>query len=167
MRIEQLMTRPVHCCSEGDTLNTAAQMMWEHDCGAIPVTRPDGTLVGMITDRDICMAAYTRGQCLSEIPVGKVMAKQVFACSPNESIRSAERMMSDKQVRRVPVIDDGRRLVGILSTNDITRHAMTAGSQRNGNEHQVVETLAAICTPRQMTLQRRDSSAVATGPGVP
>jgi CBS domain-containing protein len=166
MRIEQLMSRPVHCCSEGDTLNTAAQMMWEHDCGAIPVIGPDGTLVGMITDRDICMAAYTRGQCLSMIPVGEAMAKQVFACSPKDSIQSAERLMSDKQVRRVPVVDEERRPVGILSTNDITRHAMTAGSQKNGVEHQVVETLAAICTPRQMTLQRRDSSAVATRSGV-
>jgi CBS domain-containing protein len=147
MRIEQLMSQPAITCRMNDTLSTAAQLMWEHDCGVMPVVGEDGHLTGILTDRDICMAAYTRGQPLHEIPASAAMSKQVFSCSPQESIDAAERLMSKMQVRRVPVVDRDSRPIGVLSLNDLARHAAATRS-RNGLDRETVETLAAICQPR-------------------
>jgi CBS domain-containing protein len=147
MRIEQLMTQPALTCTTSDMLNAAAQLMWEYDCGVVPVVGEDGRLAGILTDRDICMAAYTRGQPLHEIPVSAAMSTQVFSCSPQESIEAAERLMSRMQVRRVPVVDRQNRPLGVLSLNDLTRHAASARA-RNGVDREIVDTLAAICRPR-------------------
>jgi len=67
MKVEQIMTRIVHTCSENDTLNRAAQLMWENDCGCVPVIHGgngSGAVVGVVTDRDVCMGAYTQGRLL-------------------------------------------------------------------------------------------------------
>jgi CBS domain-containing protein len=146
MRIQEIMSKPVVTCRPEDPLNTAAQLMWEHDCGAIPVTE-DGQLVGIVTDRDICMAAYTQGKPLSEIPVAHAMATQVFSCNPEEALDAAERLMSEKQIRRVPVVNGDNRPVGILSLNDIARHGASTGRAK-GIDREVTRTLAAIGTPR-------------------
>ena len=147
MRIEQLMSQPAINCGQNDTLNTAARLMWENDCGVLPVVGDDGRLVGIVTDRDICMSAYTQGKSLHEILVSSAMAKQVFSCHPQDSVDAAEQLMSKSQIRRMPVIDDDNHPIGVLSLNDIARNA---GSARRGNgvDHEIVQTLAAICQPR-------------------
>ena len=151
MQIRKIMSTPAVTCREGDTLNRPAQLMWEHDCGAIPVTNDAGMLVGMITDRDICMAAYTQGRTLPEIPVVDAMTTQVHACSPNESVDAAEVLMRDNQVRRVPVVDDAGRPVGLLSLNDVARYTASVG-KKNGRDREFVKTVAAICRPRSWML---------------
>jgi signal-transduction protein with cAMP-binding, CBS, and nucleotidyltransferase domain len=111
---------------------------------------PDGQLVGMLTDRDICMAAHLRGQLLSDIKVEQAMAQQVYACSPGDPIGVAERIMIQYQVRRVPVADSNGRVVGLLSLIDLAREA----EQQNGRrlpqvtEAEVARTLASVCEPR-------------------
>jgi len=155
MRIEQLMSRPVQTCHPEDSLDTAARLMWDNDCGAIPVVDADDKLVGIITDRDICMAAMFQAKPLQAIPVAAVMTRQVYACEAADSIETAERMMQLRQVRRVPVLADGGRPVGILSLNDIAREAGAA--RKNGNDREVVQTLAAICEPHNHALQVRPS----------
>lgn len=147
MRIEQLMNQPAVTCRTNDTLQRAAQLMWDCDCGSIAVVDDQGILVGMITDRDICMAAYTRGALLTDMTVASTMATTVFACRAGDDIESAERLMADHQIHRVPVVDDERRPVGIISVSDVARHAASARN-RNG----VVQTLAAITTPRSRVL---------------
>ena len=84
MRIEQLMTKSPKSCQPSDTLSEAAQMMRDHDCGCLPVTAGDGSqrVVGMITDRDICMAAQFQGRPLRELRVRDAMATDVWACNP-------------------------------------------------------------------------------------
>jgi CBS domain-containing protein len=123
MQVQELMSQPVITCGPGDTLNRVAQLMWEHDCGAIPVTDEDGKVVGIITDRDVCMAAYTQGLPLQAIRVTTVIAREVFSCHPQDSVDDAERLMADKQIRRVPVLDGADRPVGLLSLNDIARES--------------------------------------------
>lgn len=147
MRIEQLMTQPAVVCRPDDTLNTAARLMWEYDCGSIPVVAEDDRLVGMVTDRDICMAAHLRGQSLHEIPVSVAMAQQVVSCFPQEFIDAAERLMSKAQVRRVPVVDDDNRPMGVLSLNDLIRHTASSHA-RDGRDRALVLTMATICQPR-------------------
>jgi CBS domain-containing protein len=153
MRVEQLMTRDLKVCRADETANRAAQLMWEADCGCIPVIATDGTgtLVGIITDRDIGMAAYTQGKPLSAIPVASAMASKVIVCHAADGITQAEALMRDNQVRRLPVLDQKERLVGVLSLNDIAREAQRqagAGRRAEVSIEGLSETIAAVCRPR-------------------
>jgi CBS domain-containing protein len=88
--------------------------MWESDCGCIPVISANGDsgLVGVVSDRDIAMAAYTQGKKLRAIPIATAMAHKVIACHASDGISQAEAMMRDNQVRRLPVLDQNEHLVG-------------------------------------------------------
>jgi CBS domain-containing protein len=157
MNIEQIMSQPVASCRERDSLHTAAQLMWEHDCGAVPVLDHEGKLIGMVTDRDICMATFTQGKAPQDICVADVMSKQVFACHPGDSLESAELLMSEKQIRRLPVVNGSREPLGMLSLNDIARYGAST-RKKNGMDHQVVQTMAAICEPRHSAIQQQPSA---------
>ena len=152
MRVEQIMSQPPFTCRPVDSLDTAARVMWENDCGVVAVVADDGRLVGIVTDRDVCMAAYTQGKPLGAIPVSSTMTREVFACHPEESVEAVERLMGDKQVRRLPVIDREGRPLGILSLNDLVR-AAASGRGRNGADREVIRTLAAVSQPRLRTIQ--------------
>jgi len=153
MNVEQLMTRDVKVCRSDDTLNRAAQLMWEFDCGCIPVigTDGDGVVLGVVTDRDIAMAAYTQGRPLSAVSVSTAMARKVITCRANDGIDQAEALMRDNQVRRLPVLDQSGRLVGILSLDDIAREVQReaeSGSRPEVDAEGLSQTLAAVCQPR-------------------
>ncbi|HVA68316.1 MAG TPA: CBS domain-containing protein [Candidatus Binataceae bacterium] len=153
MKVGQLMTRDVKCCKTADTLNRAAGLMWESDCGSIPVVADDDSrrVVGFITDRDIAMAAYTQGRALWDIPVATAMANKVLVCHARDGISQAESLMRDHQIRRLPVLDEDEHLVGVLSLNDVAREARReeAGGRRlEVTAEGVAETLASICRPR-------------------
>jgi CBS domain-containing protein len=147
VRIEDIMTRDVRACSPDDSMGEAAQIMWENDCGCVPVVDGDRRLVGMITDRDICMAAYTRGKPLAEIEVGGAMAAVVQSCRAEDTLRKAETIMRTAQVRRLPVVDRDRVLVGILSLRDIVQEAQRQSrtEHRDVDDSEVSDTLGAIC----------------------
>lgn len=147
MTVQEIMSKPAVTCRSTDSLHFAAQLMWEHDCGAIPVTNEEGKLVGIVTDRDICMATYTQGKAPQDMRVADAMAKQVFAGRFNDSLESIEALMSEKQIRRVPIVDGDKRPIGIVSMNDIARYTATA-NKKSGLEHMIARTLAAICRPR-------------------
>lgn len=147
MKIEELMSRPARTCRLSATLEEAAQQMWDFDCGALPIVGDDGILLGMITDRDISMAAYTQGMALRDIPVENAMAKEIFFCRPGDTIDAAERMMAERRIRRVPVVDEKGRPVGLLSLDDLARNAQRAPASQ-GLDRRVVQTLAAIGAPR-------------------
>jgi CBS-domain-containing membrane protein len=116
----------------------------------LPVVDGEDRVVGMITDRDICMAAYTHGQPLWQIPVSNAMAKEVHGVRENALVEVAEGLMRRLRIRRVPVLDGDGRLKGILSMNDLARHAhRSAGHKHDGlSGDRIVQTLAAICEPR-------------------
>ena len=154
MKIEQLMTRPVHSCQPQDMLNRAAQIMWEADVGCVPVINSDNRVVGMITDRDIAMAAYIQGRALENISVESAMAKQVYTCSPGDDLSTAEECMRKFQIRRLPVVDSSAMLVGIVSMNDIALEAAQEKSPRKPDVKlgDVAMTLARICQHRHESL---------------
>lgn len=132
-RVASVMTEGVLVCSADDSLSRAAQIMWEGDCGIVPVVDADYRLEGVITDRDICMAAYTKGRALREISVADVMSRAVHRCSSDDSLTRAISIMADNQVRRLPVVNTEQKLVGILSLADIARAAPVIG-QREAEE---------------------------------
>jgi CBS domain-containing protein len=131
--------------------------MWEHDLGVVPVIDEAGRAVGMITDRDACMAAYIQGRPLSAVSVGSVMSKSLFSVRPEDSITRALDVMSEHQVRRLAVVDAEGRLVGILSMNDLVREA--ARERENPNREisaaEVMATLGVVSEPRYGALASR------------
>ena len=164
MQVQQLMSQPVATCSMHASANTAAMMMWEHDCGAIPVTDEDGRLCGIVTDRDLCMAAYTQGRCLEDISVNSAMSRQVFSCKAGDDIEAAEGIMARRQIRRVPVVNGAGKPVGMLSMNDLSRHS--SADKSDGYGRKFLQTLSSISTPRHQTLSpapARAASAAAAG----
>jgi CBS domain-containing protein len=150
MDVAQLMTKNVSACGEHDTFQRAAQLMWENDCGCVPVVDSKGSLAGIVTDRDICMATYTQGRLLGHIEIASIALKPVFTVRESDAIDDAERLMRDKQVRRVPVVDDDGRLSGMLSLADVARHHARDGSDRSNGRgsNSFTRTVAAISEPR-------------------
>ena len=123
MKTEELMTRNVATCRPHDSLEQAAQLMWDWDVGCVVVTDGQQKPIGMITDRDVAMAAYTQGALLREIRVETVMARRLWACSVNTSLKEIEDKMRTGQVRRPPVVGLDGELVGIVTLGDIARSA--------------------------------------------
>ncbi len=131
MNVEHLMTRDVEVCTPDSTLTDAAMIMWRRDCGIVPVVKP-GTrdLVGVVTDRDVCMAAATRHASTDDLFVRDLIGGKVYTVGQSDSVRAAAHRMAEAQVRRIPVVDRTGTLQGILSLNDI---ALTAEkSDRRG-----------------------------------
>lgn len=149
MKIEELMTRPAVTIRAEDPLDVAAQKMWDHDCGVLPVVGSDGKLVGVLTDRDICMSAWSRGQPLGGIRAGDAMSKQVYSVKADEKIGHAEVLMAEHQIRRLPVVDTNDKPIGVVSMNDLAREAARPGGRIKDGMARALNTLAAICAPRK------------------
>jgi CBS domain-containing protein len=139
--VRSLMTVSVRACVPGDSLNRAAQLMWDGDFGSVPVLE-GGTVVGLLTDRDAFMASYTQGKPLAEISVESAMSKQITSCGPDDSIGDALALMTEARVRRLPVNDASGKLTGILSLADIARWARSVGSP--AVDGALAETVAAL-----------------------
>jgi len=120
MTVDDLMRRDVQTCRPETDLSTVAMQMQQGDCGVLPVVSSSGEVVGMITDRDICMAAAIKHCDVASIRVSEVISGNVYACSPDAEIHTAFSVMRQKHVRRLPVVtaEEGK-LVGILSINDL------------------------------------------------
>jgi CBS domain-containing protein len=134
-------------CRAQETLSAAAQKMWGHDCGVLPIVGDDGRLVGIITDRDICMAAWSKNRPLHAIRIEEAMTKQVFSATPAQDIDTAEHLMVEKQVRRIPIVDASNKPIGMLSMNDIAREMAPPLGCGDGMSC-ALRTFAAICQPR-------------------
>lgn len=120
MTISDVMSKDVATCRTNDSLNRAAQLMWERRCGCVPVLDDDDRVVGLVTDRDVCMAAYTQGKRIDDISVATAMSRPVWSCAPTASIEEAEDLMMAHGVRRLAVTADGR-LEGLVALDDLAR----------------------------------------------
>jgi CBS domain-containing protein len=147
MIVKEIMNNDVFVCRPEASLAEAAVLMWEKDCGALPVVNEARQVVGMITDRDIAIAVATRGRPASAIPVGEVTTGMVYACLPLDEVSAALEKMREKQVRRLPVIDDNGTLIGMLSISDVLLHTSdAAGRKRDGlSPEETLGALKAIC----------------------
>lgn len=148
MLIREVMKQPAVTCVRDDSLNRVAQLLWENDCGALPVVDTQGCLVGMVTDRDALMSAYTRGRLLSDLRVEDAMSATVHSCRADDPIEVAERLMAERQVRRIPVVDKDLHPIGVVSLNDLARSA--SHRKHHGLDRELVATMAAVCQPRTL-----------------
>lgn len=144
MKVRELMSSPAYTCRPQDPLASAARLMWEHDCGMLPVVDPKGAVVGVITDRDVCMGAYTTGRTLSELPVGASMAHDVVTCRAEDDLVVAVQRMTGRQLHRLPVVDRDGRPVGVLSLNDL----VVASEHDGRTDRATLDVLRAACRRR-------------------
>lgn len=156
MNVKEVMSREVRTIRMVDRLDAAARVLWEHDCGLVPVVDGNQAIVGVVTDRDLCMASYTQGRALGEIPVTAVMARHVRTCKPDEPLAAAMALMQQHQVHRLPVVDARGVVVGMLTVNDLVRLGQARPAALDAAS--VLKTLAAITAPRR--------SAAPTAPAV-
>ena len=119
MKVQECMSRDVRVISPDDTIERAAQMMAQIDAGVLPVGKND-KLVGMITDRDIAIRGVAEG-CKPDARVGDIMSQEVLYCYDDEDTDEVLENMAEIQVRRMPVVNHDKRLVGIVSISDIAK----------------------------------------------
>jgi signal-transduction protein with cAMP-binding, CBS, and nucleotidyltransferase domain len=124
----------------------ATEILWRNNCGVLPVLDLDGKLLGILTDRDMCIALGTRNLRASDLAAGDAARKPVFSCGPNDDVHDALKAMCEHQIRRVPVVEREGRLAGIVSLDDIVLHAeKTAGATESISYDDVINTMKAIC----------------------
>jgi CBS domain-containing protein len=140
MRVSEAMTRDVRVANPGQSIRDVAKIMAEIDAGAMPVGEND-RLVGMITDRDIALRAVAQGKG-PDTPVREVMSQEVKYCFEDEDLEHVAKNMGDIQMRRLPVVNRDKRLVGIVSLGDVAQNEdrettgqATAGVSQRGGKH--------------------------------
>ena len=134
-----------------EALSEAVRLMFDCDCGAVPVTESGtGHVIGMITARDICMATWAREQAPIALAISDAMSRELYYCSPDDDVSAVEELMREKQIRRVPVLDGERKLLGIISIADIATESQRGGTLASSEfaSEQIATTLADICQPR-------------------
>jgi CBS-domain-containing membrane protein len=142
------MTRAVRTVHAQEMLSASVGLMWNHDLGCIPVLDDHQRLVGIVTDRDACMAAHLHGRALDEIPVAQAMSKQPVRVQPDDPVQLAIALMARHQVRRVLVVDVDDHVLGVLGLSDILRHAGTPGLELD--DDRMLEALRAIARPHKV-----------------
>lgn len=148
MKVKEVMTKEVKTCAPETDLAAAAKSMWMRDCGMLPVVDERGQVIGMITDRDICIATGCRRRDPVTILVREVMTWKVYSCSPEADIREALQTMQQKQVRRLPVIDSAGKLYGVLSMNDVVLKVRPDAKAPEPCARDIHATLKSICAHR-------------------
>jgi CBS domain-containing protein len=123
MKVKDVMSTNVACCRKDTLLQEVARMMVDCDCGEIPVTDDAGRPIGVITDRDITCRAVAQGRNPLELTAGDCMTSPPLIVTPEASLSECCDILEENQVRRVPVVDETGRCIGIVSQADIARHA--------------------------------------------
>lgn len=150
MNVQDIMTSDVQCCGPDTNLAAAAKMMWDSDCGALPVLNVGSQVMGMITDRDICMAAATKNKPASAITVWETVCGKAYTCHLSDDVHTALDIMKREKVRRLPVVDEDGILQGIVAMNDFV---LLAGEAKGGKApalsyEDVVRAMKAISAHR-------------------
>jgi len=153
MKIQEVMTKEVRFCGPSTNLAEAAGMMWADGCGTLPVVDENHNVLGMITDRDICIALGTRDAKAVALQVKDVSLPKLFSCEPEDDIHKALDTMATQKVRRLPVIDAKGTLRGILSIDDVVLRAEKHPETATGLSYaDVVIALQGICEPAEERL---------------
>jgi CBS domain-containing protein len=163
MKVAQLMTPAPLACGPEANLAEIAGLMWDANCGIVPIVDATGRVIGVVTDRDICIAAATRNLAPSQIRASELPYRAAVCCLPKDDVKTALRLMTQNRVRRLPVTNEEGALHGIVSIDDIL---LEANDMRSGMAaRDVVDALQAICARslpvRQSVRRPRRSSVVA------
>jgi len=124
MEVRRIMTARIWSCSDNGSLATAAATMLDHDCGFVPIVDRDGEVLGVLTDRDICMAVAREERRAADIPALSVSSRRVISCAPEDDIHEALARMENAKVQRLVVVDEKGVLKGVISMTDVLRHTV-------------------------------------------
>jgi CBS domain-containing protein len=143
MKAKEIMTPSPECCSATDSVQDVARLMRDNDCGVIPIVAA-GTekVIGIVTDRDLAVRGYAEGKG-ADSKVGDLMTASPACCKTTDDVRDVEKAMTENQVRRVPIVDEAGRCVGIVSQADIAR----ASSGDGVSEREVAILVEKISQP--------------------
>jgi CBS domain-containing protein len=151
MKVQDVMISPARSCTPDAAIVDAARTMWDNHCGALPVLDEKGEPVGIITDRDICMALVRKNRFPARISVREVMTPYPFICQPQDAVEDALTLMAENRVRRLPVVNAEGCLVGIVSISDVAA-ALPSGRQKvrgaDAVHRMVAQTLLKISAPK-------------------
>ena len=128
MIVKDVMNTRVATCAPLSDIGAAVTIMREHDCGFLPVVDSHGLVVGVVTDRDVCMASSSQTRGLARVPVNGAMSHPVFSCFADENIKAVLATMARHRVRRLPVLNKSGHLEGVLSMDDIVQASERRGS---------------------------------------
>ena len=162
MKVKEVMTQSAVCCGPETNVGRAVELMWNRNVGILPVVDTDGKLIGVVTDRDICIAMGTRNRLPGELTVGEIATKKVFICRPNDDIHAALYEMGNRQVRRLPVVNDQGVALGVLSMDDLILHS-EVGKLRGACElssEEVASTLKKVYRLQQPMVASNVAAAV-------
>ena len=146
MKVRDVMMGTPYFFQPETNLGSATELMWKANCGFLPVQAPDGEVIGVITDRDICIALGTRNRLAGDVAVGEVMSGKLYSCAPDDDIHMALQTMKEGKVRRLPVIAKNVSLVGVVSMDDILLRTepTSLGRQPELSSDEVVRAYRAI-----------------------
>ncbi len=150
MKVKDVMKTNVGFCSTEDSLMKAAQVMRHRDCGVVPIVDEDKKVVGMLTDRDLCLAVVARNRKASDVKTKELLRGKAVVCAADDKLEDALRKMRKYQVKRLAAIDAGGELVGILSVTDVLQ--LAAGKDKKLKK-KVYATLKAIFKPSPIVLR--------------
>jgi CBS domain-containing protein len=164
MKVRDLMTKSAASCRPETNLAAAGALMWETDCGVLPIVDEHRRVVGMITDRDVCIALTTSDRRASTLRVGDVAVSHAVGCGSDADIRSALEMMRAHRVHRLPVVNRAGLLEGIVSLSDIAGQAQKSVGRKQPEVSckDVVATLHAISTRRGAAKHSAAASQILT-----
>ena len=146
MTVKEIMKKDVATCTPNDDVVTAVKIMQDHKCGFVPVIDSHGTVAGVVTDRDLCLAmAIEKHRTAEHVAVKDAMSHPVFSCFPDENLKVVLATMAKHHVRRLPVLDKHGHMQGVLSIDDIVQTPRRRGTP---TAEEIVDALKGICTPR-------------------
>ncbi|MBI1950947.1 MAG: CBS domain-containing protein [Acidobacteria bacterium] len=122
MRCQDIMKKPVICCKEDETVQTAALRMRDSNVGFLPVLSPEDRVVGIVTDRDIALRVCAGGLDAGHLPIAEVMTREIIACHPGDDVRVVEGLMARNHKSRILIVDQTGKAAGVISLSDIARH---------------------------------------------
>ena len=139
MKVKDCMSKKVCFCTPSSNIKDVAKLMCDNHVGCIPVCDDTNAVVGVVTDRDIILRTIACDKEACKTVTSDVMTTKVCCCNPETSVEEATKLMSDLQIRRLPVCDENNHIVGILSLGDLAHHDKEVGIQ------EVCTTLENIC----------------------
>jgi len=150
MKIQEIMTPDPIWCISHDTSVQAAYVMKEMNIGSLPVVKSasDHRVVGVVTDRDLCLAVIAMNQLPSAVQVQQCMARNIVACHLNDEVQRAADLMRENQVHRIPVVDSQGMLQGMVSTADIFQRSDLSSNITHRTLKKVTEATADASKPR-------------------
>lgn len=150
MKVQDAMMGTPIFCSPETNLGSAIELLWGRNCGILPIVDAKQKVIGVVTDRDLCVALGTRNRLPGQITVGDVATGEVHSCRRQDDIHEALQTMAKKRVRRLPVVNEEGVLEGILSMDNVVLHTESAGRGRKPelSDEDVVRALREIYGPQ-------------------